>query len=167
MNSETVHLIATDPPFNKNRDFHATPDSLARGARFSDGWSWERDVHEDWVDSIKDDSPAVWSVIESTRVSYGDDMAAFLCWLGVRLMEMHRVLRDDGSIYLHCDPTASHYIKVLMDGIFSAGNFRSEITWKRTGAHSDGRQGRRQYGRIHDILLYYTRLDFVHKLDRI
>ena len=60
-------------------------------------------------------------------------MAAFLCWLGVRLMEMHRVLRDDGSIYLHCDPTASHYIKALMDGIFSAGNFRSEITWKRTG----------------------------------
>ncbi len=157
MNSETVHLIATDPPFNKNRDFHATPDSLARGARFSDRWSWERDVHEEWTDSIKDDWPAIWSVIESTRASYGGDMAAFLCWLGVRLMEMHRVLRDDGSIYLHCDPTASHYIKALMDSIFGAGNFRSEITWKRTGAHSDGRQGRRQYGRIHDVLLYFTK----------
>ena len=157
MNSETVHLIATDPPFNKNRDFHATPDSLARGARFSDRWSWERDVHEEWTDSIKDDWPAIWSVIESTRASYGDDMAAFLCWLGVRLMEMHRVLRDDGSIYVHCDPTASHYIKALMDSIFGAGNFRSEITWKRTGAHSDGRQGRRQYGRIHDVLLYFTK----------
>ncbi len=159
MNSETVHLIATDPPFNKNRDFHATPDSLARGARFSDRWSWERDVHEEWTDSIKDDWPAVWYVIESTRGAYGDDMAAFLCWLGVRLMEMHRVLRDDGSIYLHCDPTASHYIKALMDAIFGADNFRNEITWKRTSAHSDGRQGRRQHGRIHDILLFYTKSD--------
>ena len=90
MNSETVHLIATDPPFNKNRDFHATPDSLAKGARFSDRWSWERDVHEEWTDNIKDDWPAVWEVIDAARAAYGDDMGAFLCWLGVRLMEMHR-----------------------------------------------------------------------------
>ena len=157
MNSETVHLIATDPPFNKNRDFHATPDSLARGARFSDRWSWERDVHEEWTDSIKDDWPAVWSVIESTRVSYGDDMAAFLCWLGVRLMEMHRVLRDDGSIYLHCDPTASPYIKALIDGIFDGENFLSEIIWKRHNAHSDTKQGRRQHGHIHDSILFYKK----------
>ena len=97
MNSETVHLIATDPPFNKNRDFHATPDSLAAGARFRDRWSWERDVHEEWTDNIKDDWPAVWEVIDAARAAYGDDMGAFLCWLGVRLMEMHRVLRADGS----------------------------------------------------------------------
>ncbi len=155
MNSETVHLIATDPPFNKNRDFHATPDSLARGARFSDRWSWERDVHEDWVDSIKDDWPAVWSVIESTRVSYGDDMAAFLCWLGVRLMEMHRVLRNDGSVYLHCDPTASHYIKALMDGIFGHRAFQNEITWQRTTAHSDAVR----YGKNSDTILFYSKGD--------
>ncbi len=159
MNSETVHLVATDPPFNKNRDFHATPDSLARGARFSDRWSWERDVHEEWTDSIRDDWPGVWHVITSTRGAYGDDMAAFLCWLGVRLMEMRRVLREDGSLYLHCDPTASHYIKALLDGIFGPESFRSEITWKRTSAHSDGRQGRRQHGRIHDILFFYTKSD--------
>ena len=153
MNSETVHLIATDPPFNKNRDFHATPESLARGARFSDRWSWERDVHEDWVDSIKDDWPAVWSVIESTRVSYGDDMGAFLCWLGVRLMEMHRVLRDDGSIYLHCDPTASHYIKALMDAVFGHDNFRNEIVWRRTGTHNKVQR----FSPIHDTLLFYSK----------
>ena len=93
MNSETVHLIATDPPFNKNRDFHATPDSLARGARFKDRWRWDDDVQEEWVDSIKDDWPAVWEVVGAARAAYGDDMGAFLCWLGVRLMEMRRILR--------------------------------------------------------------------------
>ena len=155
MNSETVHLIATDPPFNKNRDFHATPDGLARGARFSDRWSWARDVHEEWMDSIKDDWPAVWSVIESTRVSYGDDMAAFLCWLGVRLMEMHRILRNDGSIYLHCDPTASHYIKALMDGIFGHRSFQNEVTWQRTTAHSDAVR----YGKNSDTILFYSKGD--------
>ena len=157
MNSESVHLIATDPPFNKGRDFHATPDSLAAGARFQDRWKWDNDVHPDWVDKIQDDWPAVWSVIESSRASWGDDMAAFLCFMGVRLMEMRRVLREDGSIYLHCDPTASHYLKALMDAIFGGKNFLSEIIWKRTSAHSDTRQGRRQHGRIHDVLLYYKK----------
>ena len=160
MNSETVHLIATDPPFNKNRDFHATPDSLARGARFSDRWSWARDVHEDWVDSINDDWPAVWSVIESTRASYGDDMAAFLCWLGVRLMEMHRILRPDGSVYLHCDPTASHYIKALMDAIFGKSNFRNEIVWKRTATvKGNFGQNSKFFGPSTDTLLYYSKSD--------
>ena len=135
MNSGTVHLIATDPPFNKGRDFHATPESLASGARFQDRWSWDRDVHEEWIDSIKDDWTPVWSVIEGARGSFGDDMGAFLCWLGVRLMEMHRVLRDDGSIYLHIDHTAHAYVKQLMDGIFGPKNFsqrdRLGIHWTR------------------------------------
>ena len=154
MNSETVHLIATDPPFNKNRDFHATPDSLARGARFQDRWSWERDVQGEWVDSIKDDWSAVWAVIEMARVAYGDDMGAFLCWLGVRLMEMRRVLRQDGSIYLHCDPTASHYIKAMMDGIFGRKNFRNEIIWHYYNIAS---VARKHFGRKHDILFWYSK----------
>ena len=79
MNSNTVHLVATDPPFNKSRDFHATPDSLAAGAKFTDRWSWEKDVHEGWVDSIKDDWPGVWKVIEAARIASGKDVAAFLC----------------------------------------------------------------------------------------
>ena len=107
MNSRSVHLIATGPPFNKGRDFHATPESLAAGASFQDRWRWAEDVHPEWVDSIQDDWPAAWAVIDWTRLSYGDDMAAFLCFMAVRLMAMHRILRDDGSIYLHCDPTAS------------------------------------------------------------
>jgi len=129
MNSESVHLIATDPPFNKARDFHALPGSAAAGARFQDRWSWKQDVHPEWVDQIQDDWPAVWAVIESTRIASGEGMAAFLCFMGVRLMSLHRVLRKDGSIYLHCDPTASHYLKALMDAVFGQENFRNEIIW--------------------------------------
>ncbi len=162
MNSETVHLIATDPPFNKNRDFHATPDSLAAGARFQDRWSWTRDVHEEWTDSIKDDWPAVWDVIDAARTAYGDDMGAFLCWLGVRLMEMHRVLREDGSLYLHCDPTASHYIKAMLDSIFGWKNFRNEIVW-RIGWVSGFKTQRRGWIRNHDTILYYTKTPAAHK----
>lgn len=155
MNSETVHLIATDPPFNKGRDFHATPDSLASGARFQDRWSWKRDVHDEWVDRIKDDWPNVWLVIDTARGSYGDDMGAFLCWLGVRLMEMHRVLRYDGSIYLHIDHTAHAYVKALMDSIFGAKNFRNEIVWGYRGMPSKARKWQQK----HDTILFYTKSD--------
>ena len=153
MNSETVHLIATDPPFNKNRDFHATPDSLAKGARFKDRWSWERDVHEEWTDSIIDDWPAVWEVIIAARAAYGDDMGAFLCWLGVRLMEMHRILRPDGSLYLHIDHTAHAYVKTLLDAIFGRKNFRNEIVW----GYEKPRSSKKVWRRNHDILLFYTK----------
>ena len=153
MNSETVHLIATDPPFNKNRDFHATPDSLARGARFKDRWRWHEDVHEEWTDSIIDDWPAVWEVILAARSAYGDDMGAFLCWLGVRLMEMHRVLRQDGSIYLHIDHTAHAYVKCMMDAIFGAKHFQNELVW----CYSGGGIPKKDFPRKHDTILRYTK----------
>lgn len=134
MNSETIDLIATDPPFNKGRDFHATPDSLASGASFQDRWSWENDVHEDWLDQISDDHPHLMEVIQNSRKTYGDDMGAYLCFMAVRLIAMRRLLKPTGSIYLHCDPTASHYLKMLMDAIFGRKNFRNEIVWSyRTG----------------------------------
>ena len=101
MDSETVHLIATDPPFNKGRDFHATPDSLSAGASFQDRWSWKDDIHNDWIDQLEDDWPKAWSVIQGSRDSWGEDMGAFLCFMAVRILEMHRVLRLDGSMYLH------------------------------------------------------------------
>ena len=96
INSETVDLIATDPPFNKGRDFHATPDSLATGAKFQDRWSWADDVEGEWVDQITDDWPNVMTVINAARESFGDDMGAFLCFMGVRLLEMRRVLKTTG-----------------------------------------------------------------------
>ena len=155
MNSETIDLIVTDPPFNKNKDFHATPDSLARGARFTDRWAWDKDVHPDWVDSIKDDWPRVWQAVESARIISGDDMAAFLCWLGVRVIECHRVLKPTGSFYLHIDHTAHAYVKTLMDAVFGKRNFQNEIVWERSAGRSDTKS----FGRVHDTLLYYMKSD--------
>ena len=82
MNSESVDLIATDPPFNKGRDFHATPDSVAAGAKFQDRWSWERDVHEEWVDQIKDDYPRLMEAIESARYAHSDGMEGLYVFHG-------------------------------------------------------------------------------------
>ncbi|MYG41350.1 MAG: hypothetical protein F4201_11185 [Nitrospira sp. SB0677_bin_15] len=152
MNDDSVDLIATDPPFNKGRDFHATPDSLAKGGRFQDRWSWEEDVHEEWVSLLKDDNPKVLNVIQGSRNSYGDDMGAFLCFMAVRLLAMRRILKPTGSLYLHCDSTASHYLKELLDSIFGKKQFRNEIVWKRNTSHNSGHQ----FGRIHDTLLFYS-----------
>ena len=153
INSETVHLIATDPPFNKNRDFHATPDSLATGAKFEDRWRWEKDIHQDWIDAIKDDWPALWQVIEAAKVAAGEDMGAFLCWLGVRLLEMHRVLREDGSLYLHIDHTAHAWVKATLDAIFGRQNFQNEFIWWYGG----GGASKKRWGRKHDVVLFYTK----------
>ena len=153
INSDTVHLIATDPPFNKNRDFHATPDSLASGAQFHDRWSWRDDIHDDWLITIQRDYLAVWRAIQSAKEIYGDDMGAFLCWLGVRLLEMHRILTDDGSLYLHIDDTAHAYVKALLDAIFGRQGFRGQVVWRRYGSHNDARN----YGRVYDVLLYYAK----------
>ena len=155
MNSGTVNLIATDPPFNKSKDFHATPDSLASGASFQDRWSWHDDIHDDWLISLMRDEPEVYRVITTAKEVWGDDMGAFLCWLGVRLLEMHRILRDDGSLYLHIDHTAHAWAKCLLDAIFGRRNFRNEIVWAYTGPSNT----RRWFPRKHDTILFYAKSD--------
>ena len=160
MNSESVHLIATDPPFKKQRGF------FSDAGGYDDRWTWRKDIlgldrkgnavaenHDDWIDQIQDDWPGAWKVIDVARDGYGDDMGAFLCWLGVRLMEMRRILRDDGSIFMHIDHTAQAWTKALMDAIFGASNFRSEIVWRRTTSHSDAKG----LGSVHDSILYYRK----------
>ncbi|MXY51182.1 MAG: hypothetical protein F4Y86_01440, partial [Gammaproteobacteria bacterium] len=107
--------------------------------------------------SLADRSPAVYAVIEAARQASGKSMMSYLIFMAVRLLELHRVLKETGSIYLHCDDAAGHYLKLLMDAVFGADGFRAAITWKRTSAHSDTKQGRRQHGRIHDLILFYTR----------
>ena len=161
MNSESVDLIATDPPFNKGRDFHATPDSLAAGARFQDRWSWERDVHEEWTDQITDDHPRLMEAIESARYAHSDGMGAFMCFMAVRLLAMHRVLKPTGSIYLHCDPTASHYLKAVMDAIFGWRNFGNQIVWHYRGAGVP----RDSFARRHDVVLRYLKRKGQHRFD--
>jgi len=152
VNSGTIDLIATDPPFNKGRDFHATPESLAAGAKFDDRWRWEVDVQQQWVDQIADDWPSTHRLINAVK-EQEPGMAAFMAFLGVRLIECKRALKETGSIYVHLDPTASHYIKALMDTIFGRENFRNEIIW----AYTTPANTKRWFPRKHDTILYYVK----------
>ena len=164
INSGTIDLIATDPPFNKGRDFHATPASLAAGASFQDRWSWKDDVQTEWVDAIKDGWPETHALIEAVRL-VDESMAAYMCFMGVRLMEMRRVLKDTGSIYLHCDHTANSYLRLLMDTIFGKAQFRNELAWCYTRM---GAKGQRQMSRAHDTLLWYSKgSDWTFNVDAI
>ena len=125
--------------------------------RVKDVWNWDEDVHPDWKAQIEDDYPKVFSVIQAVEHCATENEAAYICFMAVRLIQCHRVLKSTGSIYIHCDSHANSYLKMLLDAIFGSENFRSEITWKRTSAHSDTRQGRKQHGRIRDLLLFYTK----------
>ena len=158
LNSESVDLIYLDPPFNSNRNYAAPVGSRAAGAAFKDTWKLS-DLDTAWMGLIADEQPAMYKVIEAAGLTHGKGMQSYLCMMAVRLLEMRRVLKDTGTIYLHCDPTAGHYLKMLMDSVFGAGNFRSDISWKRSSAHSDTKQGRRQHGRIRDSLLFYSKGD--------
>ena len=103
---------------------------------------------------IADEQPAMYKVLEAAGLTHGKGMQSYLCMMAVRLLEMRRVLKDSGSIYLHCDPTAGHYLKLLMDSIWGQSNFRNEIVWKRTSGRSDANG----YGRVHDTILFYCRV---------
>ena len=153
LNSETVDLIYLDPPFNSDRTYSAPIGSKAAGAAFKDTWTLD-ELDTAWLGLIADRHPAMYRVIESAGVSHSDGMKAYLCMMGVRLLEMRRVLAPTGSIYLHCDPTASHYLRALMDAIFGRVNFRSEVVWRRSNAHN---KLSRQYGPIHDVLCFLLR----------
>ena len=156
MNSECVDLIYLDPPFNSNQDYAAPVGSKAAGAAFKDTWTLS-DLDVAWMGLIADEKPALAHILSASGLSHGKGMQSYLTMMAVRLLELRRVLKDTGSIYLHCDPTASHYLKLLLDAVFGAGQFRSEIVWKRTSAHSDTKQGRQQHGRLHDLILFYSK----------
>ena len=153
INTGCVDLIYLDPPFNSNRTYSAPIGSEAAGASFKDAWTLD-DIDEAWHGEIADREPGLYRVIESAELSHGKGMKSYLIFMAVRLLEMKRVLKDTRSIYLHCDPTASHYLKLIMDAIFGVKNFRNEIVWRRSNAHS---KITRQYGPIHDIILFYSK----------
>ena len=132
MNSESVDLIYLDPPFNSNRTYSAPIGSQAAGAAFKDTWTLS-DVDNAWHGEIADRQPDLYSIIDASGHSHGKGMKSYLIMMAVRLLEMRRVLKATGSLYLHCDPTASHYLKTLMDAILGAGNFRNEIVWYYRG----------------------------------
>ena len=158
LNSESVDLIYLDPPFNSNRNYAAPVGSAAAGAAFKDTWTLS-DLDVAWMGLIADEQPAVYQVLQTAGLSHGKPMQSYLCMMAVRLLEMRRILKNSGSMYLHCDPTASHYLKLLMDAVYGSAMFLNEMTWKRSSAHSDTKQGMRRAGRIRDLLLVYTKTD--------
>lgn len=129
------------------------PAPTDKGTAFKDIWSWENDIHEDWLKSIENDYPIVHNVIEMIRLSHSDSMAAYLCYMAIRIIEMHRILRPTGSMYMHCDYTANAYLRQLMTAIFGEDRFRNEIVWQSTSAHSDSIR----YGANTETILFYTK----------
>ena len=153
MNSASVDLIYLDPPFNSNKTYSAPIGSEAAGASFKDTWTLS-DVDVAWHGEIAEQNPAVYAVIDASGVAHGKGMKSYLIMMAVRLLEMQRVLKNTGSIYLHCDPTASHYLKLLMDSVFGNRNFRNEIVWCYTGP---GSPKMRQFNRKHDTIFWYAK----------
>ncbi len=123
--------------------------SKAAGAAFKDTWHLS-DLDVAWMGLIADEQPAIANLLHTASLTHGKGMQSYLTMMAVRLLERRRVLKDTGSIYLHCDPTASHYLKMLMDGIFGHGNFVNEVIW----AYSVGGKSARRWGQKHDCLLF-------------
>ena len=149
MNSQSVDLIYLDPPFNSKANYAAPIGSEAAGAEFKDTWTLN-DVDAAWLDLIEAKHPQLNRVIHAA-MSNSDK--SYLIYMAVRLLEMHRILKDSGSIYLHCDPTMSHYLKLVMDTIFGKQHFQNEIIW----CYERGSRRKSQFGRKHDVILFYSK----------
>ncbi|MCY4458182.1 MAG: DNA methyltransferase [Acidimicrobiaceae bacterium] len=163
INSECVDLVSLDPPFNSKRIYHAPLGSKAAGASFADTWTLDG-VKTDWADVQEAADPAVYHTVVGAGLSAGESMQAYLTFMAPRLLELHRVLKPTGSLYLHCDPTASHYLKQLLDCVFGRTNFRNEIIWAYTGPGNTPRDFKRK----HDTILRYVKSrDFTFNLDAV
>lgn len=157
---ECIDLIYLDPPFNSNRSYNvlfkdeAGAGADAQIAAFDDAWHWGETAERTYQELVQHAPINVSTMIEAMRKFIGtNQMMAYLVMMAARLVELKRVLKLTGSLYLHCDPTASHYLKVLLDTIFSIENFQNELVWKRTSSHNDTKK----FGRIHDVLFLYSK----------
>jgi site-specific DNA-methyltransferase (adenine-specific) len=157
---ESVDLIYLDPPFNSNRRYNVLfkeSEGTSSGAQiqaFTDTWRWDRPAEQTYNELVINGPPRVARMIESMREIIGsNDLMAYLVMMTIRMVELYRVLTKTGSLYLHCDPTASRYLGIMLDTVFGVERFRNEIVWKRTSAHSDAKR----YGRVTDSILFYTK----------
>jgi DNA modification methylase len=162
---QSVDLIYLDPPFNSRQDYNvlfAEKDgarSASQITAFKDTWEWNEESSLAYEQVVEAGGRVAEAMRAFRTLLGGTDMLAYLAMMAPRLVELRRVLKESGSIYLHCDPTASHYLKLLMDGVFGARCFKNELIWKRTTAKNDYIQGATNWGRIHDVILYYTKSD--------
>jgi len=160
ISDNSIDLIYLDPPFNSKATYNVLFDekngthSRAQITAFEDTWHWGIESEEAYHEIVTQGPKKLADLIQALRSFLGqNDMMAYLVMMAIRLVEMHRVLKSTGSIYLHCDPTASHFLKIVLDAIFSPMNFRNEIIWRRSGTH--GKSVR--YAPIHDVILFYTK----------
>ena len=165
---ESVDLIYLDPPFNSNATYNVLfrersgEDSAAQITAFEDTWRWSIESEIAFKDVVTSGPEKLGDLLQSMRSFLGqNDVMAYLTMMAQRMAELHRVLKPTGSIHLHCDPTASHYLKLMMDAMFGQRNFRNEIVWRRYGAHNDAGQGSEHFGRIHDVIFVYGKSDTV------
>ena len=160
--TESVDLVYLDPPFNSNRNYNvifarnASSADTAQIQAFDDTWRWSNHTEEQFLELVNGGAPnRVADALQAMHTLLGEnDALAYVVNMAPRLVELHRSLKPTGSLYLHCDPTMSHYLKVLLDAIFGAENFRNEIVWKRTATKGDAR---RKFGSVHDLLLFYSK----------
>ncbi len=159
---ESIDLIYLDPPFNSKRDYNVflkTPKGHVSDAQitaFDDTWHWGEQAEREFSELLRQSNTDVAELIQSLRRFLKEtDMMAYLVMMANRLVELHRVLKSTGSLYLHCDPTASHYLKIVLDTVFGADNFRNEIMWRRTHSHNDPKN----YGNVLDSIFYYVKSD--------
>ncbi|MHB1701698.1 MAG: DNA methyltransferase [Acidobacteriaceae bacterium] len=157
---QSVDLIYLDPPFNSRQDYNvlfAEKDgsrSASQITAFKDSWEWNLEAERSYQEVVEGGGRVADAMRAFRTLLGGSDMLAYLAMMAPRLIELRRVLKETGSIYLHCDPTASHYLKLLMDGVFEATNFRNEIIWRRS--HPKGLAFTR-FARNHDVILYYAK----------
>src|SRR5579884_2282473 len=144
IDSESIDLVYLDPPFNSQATYNVLfkaptgEQSQAQIEAFEDTWHWNEHAERAFDEVMQSGNTQVAEMLRATRSFLKEnDMMAYLTMMAVRLLELHRVLRYGGSLYLHCDSTASHYLKILMDAIFGPTQFRNEVIWKRTSAHND------------------------------
>jgi DNA modification methylase len=159
LKDESVDLVYLDPPFNSNATYNvlfAAQDGTRSAAQikaFEDTWQWDQAAAYDYQKTVEAGGPVAQAMLAFHTLLGPSNMLAYLAMMAPRLLELHRVLKPTGSLYLHCDPNASHYLKLLLDAVFGPERFRNEIIWKRTS----GRKGVSQYGRVHDVILFYTK----------
>lgn len=157
--AESVDLIYLDPPFNSNANYNVLfaqkdgKQSSAQIQAFEDTWQWDETAIQTYTQEVEKGGPIADALRAFNLILGSSNMMAYLTMMAPRLKELHRVLKPTGSLYLHCDPTASHYLKVLLDMVFGAENFRNEVVWKRTGSHG----GAKKWGPIHDSIMFYTK----------
>jgi site-specific DNA-methyltransferase (adenine-specific) len=156
---EEVDLVYLDPPFKSNQDYnvlfheHTGARSSAQIQAFEDTWTWDQQAAVAYRETVEAGGSLSEAMQAFHKLVGESDMLAYLAMMAPRLKELHRVLKPTGSLYLHCDSTASHYLKLLLDAIFDPRNFRNEIIWKRTSSHNDAKH----YADVHDCILYYAR----------